>query len=191
MASTQLPLNMKCAARLPVLSINAQMTTDNVRKDFTLPLLVHILASERLRQDVRCFKKQGPYKQEEVVTQFAISVNHHIEILLGPTLVTLTQGLQDYRSVRVSDQFLEGKIPTIGDLLDQAKDSFTALCVSWLRLTILLGHDYPVLPGSVVPTASPRQLLVNLLVNHPSILQKVVTGGDVVLGKFWLLLSPD
>jgi hypothetical protein len=49
MASTQLYLNIKCTARLPVLSINTQMTTDNVQKDFTLPLLVHILASERLR----------------------------------------------------------------------------------------------------------------------------------------------
>jgi hypothetical protein len=64
MASTQLSLNLKCLARLPALSINAHITADDAQKDFTLPLLVHLLASERLRHDVDDFTKRLPYKQE-------------------------------------------------------------------------------------------------------------------------------
>ncbi|KAI9868510.1 MAG: hypothetical protein M1813_005954 [Trichoglossum hirsutum] len=181
MASTQLLLNEKCTARLPVLSLNPHMTADVVRKEFTLPLLVHILASERLRQDVDCFIERGPYKQKGVVRQFAISAHHHLVILLGPTLVTLSEGLWGYRSVRASDQYLDGEIPTIGSLLDQAVDSLFGLRNSWESVVEMLAYNFPVSTGSVVPTASPRELLIRLLVNQPSILEKIATGGDTVL----------
>ncbi|KAI9764143.1 MAG: hypothetical protein M1839_006042 [Geoglossum umbratile] len=182
MASTQLLLNERCLARLPVLSFNAHMTIDVVRKEFTLPLLVHILASERLRQDLDYFVKQGPYKQKEVVSQFAVSVYHHITILLQPTFCMFSQGLRDYREVRASDQYLDGKMPTIGNLLDQADDSLVGLEESWERVQEMLAHNFSISPGSVVPTASPRELLVRLLVNQPSILEKIATGGNAVLG---------
>lgn len=210
MASTQLLLNEKCTARLPVLSLNPHMTADVVRKEFTLPLLVHILASERLRQDVDCFIERGPYKQKGmwsifctnlaamlwsaliqivgVVRQFAISAHHHLVILLGPTLVTLSEGLWGYRSVRASDQYLDGEIPTIGSLLDQAVDSLFGLRNSWESVVEMLAYNFPVSTGSVVPTASPRELLIRLLVNQPSILEKIATGGDTVLSK--LLFGP-
>jgi len=59
--------------------------------------------------------------------QFAISVHHHLEILLRPTLIRFFQELEGYTSVRASEYYLDGKIPTIGDLLDQAEDSLLAL----------------------------------------------------------------
>ncbi|KAI9778953.1 MAG: hypothetical protein M1839_007764 [Geoglossum umbratile] len=77
------------------------MTVDVVRKEFMLPLLVHILASERLRQDVDYFIERGHTSRK----------------------------------------------------------------------------------GSVVPIASPGELLIRLLVNQPSILEKIATGGDTVLGS--------
>jgi hypothetical protein len=126
-----------------------------------------------------------------IVTQFAISVHHHLEILLEPTLNRFLEELQSYRSVRASDYYLDGEIPTIGDLLDQAEESLSGLENSWERVEDMLDHDFPVSPGSLVPTASPRELLIHLLVNHPSILQRIATGGDAVLGKFWDLLSLD
>ncbi|KAI9765296.1 MAG: hypothetical protein M1840_007495 [Geoglossum simile] len=171
MASAQLLLNETCIARLLVLSFNAHMTADVVRKEFTLPLLVHILASERLRQDVGCF-----------IDIQAESVYHHQMILLGPTFDMLSEGLQSYRSVRAGDQYLDGEIPTIGDLLDQASDSLLGLQSSWVDMEGILAHNFSVSPGSVVPTASPRQLLIRLLVNQPPILEKMATGGDTVLG---------
>jgi hypothetical protein len=66
MASAQLSLNLKCVARLPVVHFDAQLMADSnyVQKQYTLPLLVHILASERLRQDAEYFVDQGPYKQQ-------------------------------------------------------------------------------------------------------------------------------
>jgi hypothetical protein len=120
----------------------------------------------------------------EVVTQFAISVKHHLVILLEPTLATFTKALRDHRSVRASDRYLDGGVPTIGDLLDQANDSLASLCISWQNMSEMLGRDYPVSQESAVPTAAPRQLLIHLLVNHPDTLQKVAAGGDAFLGKF-------
>ncbi|KAH0565680.1 hypothetical protein GP486_000920 [Trichoglossum hirsutum] len=139
------------------------MTVDYVRKQFTLPLLVHILASERLRQDAKCFIERGPYEQQ------------------GPTLDRFLKELHSYRSVRASDYYLDGGMPTIGDLLDQAEESLSRLENSWVRVEGVLGHDFPVSPGSLVPTASPRELLIYLLANQPPILQRIVTGGDTVL----------
>jgi hypothetical protein len=52
----------------------------------------------------------------------------------------------------------------------------------------MLAYNLPVSTGSVVPTASPRELLIRLLVNQPSILEKIATGGDTVLSK--LLFGP-
>ena len=92
----------------------------------------------------------------EVVTQFAISVKHHIVILLEPTLAMFTEALRDHRSVRASDRYLDGGVPTIGDLLDQANDSLASLGISWRIMIEMLGRDYSVSPGSVVPTAAPR-----------------------------------
>src|SRR3954447_181807 len=115
--------------------------------------------------------------------QFAISAYHHIMTLLGPTFNMLSEGLRDYRSVRASDQYLDGEMPTIGDLLDQARDSLLNLRFSWEQVEEMVVFNFSVLPGSVVPTASPRELLIRLLVNQPSILEKIATGGDTVLGK--------
>ena len=98
-------------------------------------------------------------------------------ILLEPTFNMLSEGLQDYRSVRASDQYLDGEIPTIGDLLDQADDSLLGLQASWERVEEMLAYNFPVSLGSAVPTASPRELLVRLLVNQLFILEKIATGG--------------
>jgi hypothetical protein len=122
----------------------------------------------------------------EVVRQFVISVKHHLEILLKPTLVMFQEGLESYRNIKASEDFLDSKIPTIGSLLDQMEDSFLGLGLAWQLVKKAAGLDFSVLPGSIVPTASPRELLINLLVNRPSVLQKIAAGGDTVLGKFWL-----
>ncbi|KAI9779348.1 MAG: hypothetical protein M1839_007456 [Geoglossum umbratile] len=163
---------------------DAQLMADSnyVQKQFTLPLLVHILASERLRQDAQYFVDQGPYKQQEVVVQFALSVKHHLEILLKPTLEMFQEGLESYRNIKASEDFLDGKLPTIGSLLDQMEESFVGLELVYEYVVEIVGHDFSVFPGSIVPTASPRELLINLLVNRPSILQKIAAGGDTVLG---------
>jgi hypothetical protein len=122
----------------------------------------------------------------ETVKQFALSVKHHLEILLKPTLDKFQEGLESYRDIKASEGFLDGEMPTIGSLLDQMEDSFSGLELAWQLVKEISGLDFPISEGSTVPTASPRELLINLLVNRPSsVLQKIATGGDTVLGKFW------
>ncbi|KAI9766401.1 MAG: hypothetical protein M1839_004905 [Geoglossum umbratile] len=161
MASTQLSLNLKCLAQLPMVHFDAQ-----------------------LMADAEYFVDQGPYKQQEVVMQFAISVKHHLEILLKPTLKMFQEGLESHRNIKASEDFLDGKIPTIGSLLEQMEDSFVGLELGWTLVKLTAGLDLSVLPGSIVPTASPRELLINLLVNRPSVLQKIAAGGDTVLATY-------
>ena len=120
----------------------------------------------------------------EVVTQFAISVKHHLDILLEPTLEMFQEGLESYRNIKASEDFLDGKIPTIGSLLDQMESSLSALELAWSLVKEISGCDFSVSQGSNVPTASPRELLIRLLVNRPPVLQKIAAGGDAILGKF-------
>ncbi|KAI9761452.1 MAG: hypothetical protein M1840_001796 [Geoglossum simile] len=183
--SSQLSLNLRCLARSPVIRFDNQLMADInfVRQQYTLPLLVHIFASERLRQDVKFFVSQGPYNQDGVVAQFGVSVGHHLEILLKPTLKMFCEGLRGYRGIKASEKFLDGKVPTIGDLLDQMEDSLSGLEDAWEYVKEITSVHLPILPGSIVPTASPSELLITLLVNRPSFLQKIAIEGDTVLGN--------
>ena len=63
MTSIQQHLNECCQARLPEVNFNPTMTVEEVREEWTEPLLVHMLASGRLRQDIDVFVKRGPYSQ--------------------------------------------------------------------------------------------------------------------------------
>jgi hypothetical protein len=119
-----------------------------------------------------------------VATQFLVSTRHHIDILLTPTLAAFKEGLQPYHNVQASEEYLSGKIPSIGDLLRYADDSLRELYNTWDDLIEEIGErNYVISPGSTVPTASPRVLLIRLLVNHPFILQQITTDATV-LGEF-------
>ena len=107
-----------------------------------------------------------------------------MDVLLVPTLAAFEEGLRTHRNVQASDQYLDGKLPSIGDLLVLANESLRHLHVSWDRVVEVLDVNYVVSPGSIVPTASPRELLIRLLVNQPSMLEKIATGVDTVLGEF-------
>ncbi|KAI9776300.1 MAG: hypothetical protein M1839_000461 [Geoglossum umbratile] len=182
MTSVQISLNEGCRAWFPEMSFSPHMSIEHVKKEWTQPLLVFALACERLRQDLKTLLECGPYSQKEIVTQFLFSTSHHIDILLMPTLAKL-KGLLSYHDVRASDYYLDGNLPSIGDLLVLASESFENLHESWRKAIMFLGRKYVVLPGSVVPTASPRELLISLLVNRPTMLQKIATDIDSVLGK--------
>jgi hypothetical protein len=120
-----------------------------------------------------------------VATQFLVSTRHHMDILLKPTLAAFNEGLQPYHNVQASDQYLKGKVPSMGDLLFYAKKSLTRLHAFWEVMIEKIGErNYVISPGSTVPTASPRALLIRLLVNHPIILQQITTGDETVLGEF-------
>lgn len=108
-------------------------------------------------------------------------------VLLTPALTAFEEGLQNYRNVQASDQYLDGKLPSIGDLLALADKELERLYDAWkyaMDALDLSTDNYIISPGSIVPTASPRELLVRLLVNHPVILQKIATSADTVLGEF-------
>ncbi|KAI9774040.1 MAG: hypothetical protein M1839_001925 [Geoglossum umbratile] len=186
MASVPLSLNLRCMARFPVVRFDSQLMAEPnyVRNQYTLPLLVHILACERLRQDVAYFLKQGPYDQKDVVSEFAVSVKHHKDILLEPTMEMFQEGLEDHRSTKANEVFLEGKIPTMGDLVDQMEDSFSGLEIAWENIKDRTNIDFPITKGSIVPTASPRELLIYLLANRPSVLQMIAAEGDTILATY-------
>ena len=108
-------------------------------------------------------------------------------ILLEPALEQFREILQNFHDVKASKRLLEsGEAPTIGEMLAYASEGLRSLNESWGRAMAKLElqeEKYTVLEGGKVPTASPRQLLVCLLVNHPVILKKLAADGDIVLGK--------
>jgi hypothetical protein len=65
MPPLQLHLNKGCAARLPQLNFQAGLTADEAQENWTKALLVHILASARLEQDIGVFIEWGPYSQSQ------------------------------------------------------------------------------------------------------------------------------
>ena len=94
------------------------------------------------------------------------------------------EGLKSYRDIKASKDFLNGKIPTIGSLLDQMESSLSALELAWSFVKEVSGRDFSVSQGSNVLTASLRELLIRLLVNRPSVLQKIAAGSDTILDRF-------
>lgn len=61
----QLRLNKSCAARLPQLNFQDGLTVDEAQDKWTKALLVHVLASARLQQDIGIFMERGPYSQSQ------------------------------------------------------------------------------------------------------------------------------
>ncbi|KAI9776168.1 MAG: hypothetical protein M1839_000584 [Geoglossum umbratile] len=184
MASTQLHLNERCRARLPNINFNPYMTEKEVQEEWTKPILVHILASGRLCQDLETFTERQPYSQTNVVTQFLLGTYHHMVILLKPTLSAFDEGLRNYRNVIARHQYLDGKTPSIGDLLELARERLDCLFDAWTCAMETLGlstDNYTISPGSIVPTASPKELLIRLLVNHPVILKKIAADSNAVI----------
>jgi hypothetical protein len=117
-----------------------------------------------------------------------------MSILLKSTLDRIKDGLEGYFHVEASQRYLNGNLPTIGDLIALADEELELLCDSWSRMirNLDLENDkYVVTQGYLVPTASPRQLLISLLVNHSVILEKLSRDGNAVLGEFWLLRLLD
>jgi hypothetical protein len=126
-----------------------------------------------------------------LVTQFLISIYHHMAILLTPALQQFQEILKDFHNVEAGKRpFESGEAPTIRELLDYATGGIEGLNDSWGKAMLKLGlqeEEYTVSEGDKVPTASPRQLLICLLVNHPVIQEKLEVDGDTALGKSQLL----
>ncbi|KAI9784314.1 MAG: hypothetical protein M1839_002375 [Geoglossum umbratile] len=184
MASTQ-RLTRACKARLPTIDFNPNMTAKKVREKWSEQLLVHSQASRALRQDLDVFVKRWPYAQNGLVTQFLISIYHHMAILLMPALQQFKEILKDFHNVEAGKRpFESGEAPTIRELLDYATGGIEGLNDSWGKAMLILGlqeEEYTVSEGDKVPTASPRQLLICLLVNHPVIQEKLEVDGDTAL----------
>ncbi|KAI9759238.1 MAG: hypothetical protein M1840_003499 [Geoglossum simile] len=103
---------------------------------------------------------------------------------LKSTLDQIRVGLQGYFDVEASERFLNGDLPSIGDLIALADRKLELLYELWdhtIEELNLENDKYVVTPDHPVPTASPRQLLISVLVNHPVILEKLSTGGDAIL----------
>ncbi|KAI9776304.1 MAG: hypothetical protein M1839_000465 [Geoglossum umbratile] len=176
-------LNTTNVSEIPILTFSPTPTANSIRKRWTEPLLVHARASEMLREDLVVFTR-GLYSQTALASQFLLATRHHMHILLEPTLHQIKAGLQGYLDVQASEQFLKGAIPSIGSLIELAGETLASLRDTRGLMMDQLGLAnvaYVVTPGHPVPTASPRQLLISLLLNHPVILEKLRKDGDVVL----------
>jgi hypothetical protein len=115
-----------------------------------------------------------------------------MSFLLKSTLDQIKEGPEEFCEVQANDRYIDGDLPSIGDLIALA-DKKLELLYDLRDRTIeelnLENDKYIVTPGHLVLTASSRQL-ISLLVNHPIILEKLTIDSDAVLGKFWLLPIP-
>jgi hypothetical protein len=123
----------------------------------------------------------------EVATQFIRSVWSSFGGAFEVILKVLKKGLSKHHWVQANQRYLRRKVPLKGDLLDLALLKAEKLMIAWGALSggwdlsqMILSFLSATLPYS---TAS-RQLLIYLLVNQPSFLQKNLTvGPDAVLGE--------
>ena len=70
MPPMQLDLNEGCAARLPNVNIRPGITGEEAKTEYTRPILVLILASARLQQDLEIYVQRWPYKQSGIYSTF-------------------------------------------------------------------------------------------------------------------------
>ncbi|KAI9866156.1 MAG: hypothetical protein M1813_001717 [Trichoglossum hirsutum] len=106
-----------------------------------------------------------------------------MSILLKSTLDQIKEGPEEFCEVQANDRYIDGDLPSIGDLIALA-DKKLELLYDLRDRTIeelnLENDKYIVTPGHLVLTASSRQL-ISLLVNHPIILEKLTIDSDAVL----------
>ncbi|KAI9784463.1 MAG: hypothetical protein M1839_002119 [Geoglossum umbratile] len=115
-----------------------------------------------------------------------------MSILLKSTLDQIKEGLREFCNVQASNKYIEGDLTSIEDLLSLAHEKLESLYKLWEHVVEELDLEidkYVVILGHPVPTASPMQILICLLVNHSLILEKLTTESDEVLGKYLNLSS--
>ena len=106
--------------------------------------------------------------------------------LLSHTYEVFQAGLRRYHDVQANDFYFK-RTPSIGDLLFFVEKKLAALNEAWELAILTLNinsEQYAISPGTIVPTAAPRQLLISLLLHHPVMINKIDTmGANTVLGK--------
>ncbi|KAK2757991.1 hypothetical protein FQN54_004397 [Arachnomyces sp. PD_36] len=156
--------------------LDVGVSNEEVKASYTVPIIELTASAERLGHELEVFSSRAPFQSKDRVDQFLRAVNYQ-KTLLSQSLTSFRVTLEPFKELEAYERVFESKIPDLGTLLRHAAVVFTELESIWKGVIMELGlaeAQYPMISsGENVPTKSPREILISLVVNDDYFIKKL------------------